>query len=160
MFWIVLLVVLGLLFMLAEILVLPGLSVGAVLALVCYGSAVWMAFAWFGSATGTVVTAATLAASLVLTVWALRAKTWQRFSLNQRIESAGNTVPQSDDVKVGDRGVAVSRLSPMGMVEIGGRRYEAKSAGEYIDQRSEVEVTGFENANVIVRRTTKQTTVD
>ena len=154
MFWIILLVVLGLLFLLAEILLLPGLSVGAFLALICYGSAAWMAFAWFGTTAGAVTVAVILAASGVMTVWALRAKTWQRFSLNQRIESAGNTVPQSNDVKVGDRGVAVSRLSPMGTVEIGGKRYEAKSDGAYIDQRSEVEVTGFENANVIVRRTT------
>lgn len=154
MFWIILLVLLGLLFLLAEILVLPGVSVGAMLALVCYGSAAWMAFAWFGTTAGAVTVAAIIVASGVLTVWALRAKTWQRFSLNQKIESAGNTVPQSEDVKVGDRGVAVSRLSPMGKVAIGGRTYEAKSDGAYIDQRSEIEVVGFENANVIVRRTT------
>ena len=154
MFWIILLVLLGLLFLLAEILVLPGVSVGAMLALVCYGSAAWMAFAWFGTTAGAVTVAAIIVASGVLTVWALRAKTWQRFSLDQKIESAGNTVPQSEDVKVGDRGVAVSRLSPMGKVTIGGRTYEAKSDGAYIDQRSEIEVVGFENANVIVRRTT------
>ena len=152
MFWIVLLIVLGLLFLLAEILLLPGLSVGAFLSLVCYGSAAWMAFAWFGGTAGAATIAAILAASALLTVWALRAKTWQRFSLDQKIESAGNSAPQNDDVKVGDRGVAVSRLSPMGTVEIAGRRYEAKSAGAYIDQHSEVEVTGFENSNVIVRR--------
>lgn len=155
MFWIVLLIILGLLFLLAEILVLPGLSVGAMLALICYGSAAWMSFVWFGTTAGTVTVVIILAASGVMTVWALRAKTWQRFSLNQRIESAGNTAPQSNEVKVGDRGTAVSRLSPMGTVEIGGKRYEAKSSGEYIDQRSEVEVVGFENANVIVRRTAK-----
>ena len=154
MFWIILLVILGLLFMLAEIVLLPGLSVGAVLALACYGSAAWMAFAWYGSAAGAVTVAAIIVLSGLMTVWALRAKTWQRFSLNQKIDSAGNTVPQNNDVKIGDRGTAVSRLSPMGTVEIGGKRYEAKSDGAYIDQRSEVEVTGFENANVIVRRTT------
>ena len=152
MLWIVLLIALGLLFLLAEILLLPGLSVGALLSLVCYGSAAWMAFAWFGGTAGAVVVAVILAASAVLTAWALRAKTWQRFSLDHKIESAGNSVPQSDEVKVGDRGVAVSRLSPMGTVEIAGRRYEAKSGGAYIDQHSEVEVTGFENSNVIVRQ--------
>ena len=155
MFWIILLIVLGLLFLLAEILVLPGLSVGAVLALVCYGSAAWMSFAWYGATTGTVTVAAILAASGVMTVWALRAKTWQRFSLDQKIDSAGNTAPQNDNVSVGDRGVAVSRLSPMGKVTVGGKTYEAKSADAYIDQRSEIEVVGFENSNVIVRRVEK-----
>ena len=152
MVWIVLLTALGLLFLLAEILLLPGVSVGAILALVCYGCAAWLAFAWFGPTAGGTAIAAIVLLSALLTVWALRAKTWQRLSLEQQIDSAGNTAPQNDDIKVGDRGVTVSRLSPMGTVEIGGRRYEAKSAEAYIDQHSEVTVTGFENANVIVRR--------
>jgi len=57
-----------------------------------------------------------------------------------------------NEVKAGDRGVAVSRLAPMGKVEIGGRIYEAKSTDVYIDQRSTVEVVGFENFNVVVRK--------
>ena len=36
--------------------------------------------------------------------------------------------------------------------EIDGKYYEAKSGGEYIDQRTEVEVVGFENSNIIVRK--------
>ncbi len=39
----------------------------------------------------------------------------------------------------------------MGKVEIGGRVYEAKSTGAYIDQRRAVEVVGFENFSVIVK---------
>ena len=55
------------------------------------------------------------------------------------------------EVKAGDRGVAVSRLAPMGKVEIGGRTYEAKSQGAYVDQQRDVEVVGFENFSVIVK---------
>lgn len=49
------------------------------------------------------------------------------------------------------RGVTLSRLSPMGKVEIGGRTYEAKSQGAYVDQQRDVEVVGFENFSVIVK---------
>ena len=38
MFYIILLIVLGLLFLVAELVLLPGVSIGAILALVCYGS--------------------------------------------------------------------------------------------------------------------------
>lgn len=54
-------------------------------------------------------------------------------------------------MQVGDRGVTLSRLSPMGKVEIGGRTYEAKSQGAYVDQQRDVEVVGFENFSVIVK---------
>ena len=55
-------------------------------------------------------------------------------------------------VAVGAKGVTISRLSPMGKVEIDGKLYEAKSGGEYIDQRTKVEVVGFENFAVIVKK--------
>ena len=40
----------------------------------------------------------------------------------------------------------------MGKVQIGGKIYEAKSVDVYIDQKQDVEVVGFENFNVIVRK--------
>jgi membrane-bound ClpP family serine protease len=58
----------------------------------------------------------------------------------------------SQELNVGDKGVAVSRLSPMGKVNIGGKVYEAKSIDAYIDQRCEVEVVDFENFNVVVKK--------
>ena len=152
MFYIVLLVFFGLLFLVAELVLLPGVSIGAVLALVCYGSSVYLAFRDFGPVTGTVVILVILVLSIIATVVSLRAKTWQRFSLKQEIRSSSMPVIPAEELQVGDRGVTLSRLSPMGKVEIGGRIYEAKSTDVYIDQRSTVEVVGFENFNVVVRK--------
>lgn len=156
MFFIVLLIALGVLFLVAELLLLPGVSVGALLALVCYGSSVWLAFRDYGPVAGGVAIAVIIALSAVVTVLSLRAKTWQRFSLRQQIDSSSMPLPEKS-LKVGDRGTTLSRLSPMGKVEIGGRIYEAKSLDIYVDQRVEVEVAGFENFSVIVRPVDNQT---
>ncbi len=43
MFYIVLLIFLGLLFLVAELILLPGVSIGALLSFVCFGS--WIYFA-------------------------------------------------------------------------------------------------------------------
>lgn len=150
-FYIVLLIVLGLLFLVAELVLLPGVSVGALLALVCDGFAIWLGFRDFGTAGGAVVIVAVLVLSLVVTVVSLRAKTWQRFSLRQEIRSSSMPVTPAEELKVGDRGTTVSRLSPMGKVEIGGKTYEAKSQGPYVDPQRTVEVVGFENFSVVVR---------
>ena len=56
-----------------------------------------------------------------------------------------------EKLKVGDRGVAISRLAPSGKVEIGGAIFEARSIDGYVEQRKEVEVIGFENFTVIVK---------
>lgn len=152
MFWIVLLLVLGALFLMAELVLLPGVSVGGILALACDATAAYFAFVWYGTTAGWITIGVIFAVAIVVTIFSLRAKTWQRLSLRQQITSSSMDTPQEHDVKAGDRGVAVTRLAPMGKVEINGRTYEAKSATELIDQQSKVEVTGFENFNVLVKK--------
>lgn len=149
-FYILLLIVLGLLFLVAEIVFLPGISIGGLLAMVCYGSAIYLSFGNYGTVGGVLAIVVVVVVSVVATAVSLRAKTWQRFSLRQQIRSSSMPSP-CDEVKPGDRGVTLSRLSPMGKVEIGGRVYEAKSTGSYVDPRREVEVVGFENFSVIVK---------
>lgn len=151
MFYIVLLVFFGLLFLVAELVLLPGVSIGALLSLVCYGSSIYLAFRDYGPLTGAVVVIAILVLSCIAIVISLRAKTWQRFSLKQEIHSS--SMPEPDkELQIGARGTSVSRLSPMGKISIDGRIYEAKSQDIYIDPRSDVEVVGFENFSVIVRK--------
>ena len=148
MFYIILLIVLGLLFLVAELVLLPGVSIGAILALVCYGSSIYLDY---GTVAGVVVILAILLLSLVATIISLRAKTWQRFSLKQRVDSSSMPSTPDQELQVGDRGMTLSRLSPMGTVEVGGKVYEAKSLTAYVDPRREVEVVGFENFSVIVK---------
>ncbi len=151
MFYIVLLIFLGLLFLVAELVLLPGVSIGALLSLVCYGSSIYLAFRDYGPLTGFIVVLVILVLSVVSVVFSLRAKTWQRFSLKQEIRSS--SMPEPDkELQVGARGKSVSRLSPMGKIRIDGRLYEAKSQDVYIDPRSDVEVVGFENFSVIVKK--------
>lgn len=148
---IALLVALGLFFLVVELIFLPGVTLGTVLSVVSYGAAVYLGFARFGVTGGVVTIIVVLILSLVATIISLRAKTWQRLALKDKIESQSSENPASV-VEVGAKGVAVSRLSPMGKVKIAGKEYEAKSDGTYIDQRSEIEVVGFENFAIIVRK--------
>lgn len=151
MWYLLLLMLLGLLFLIVELVLLPGVSVGALLALICDGSAVYLAFTKLGTTSGVVVLVLILLISLVAIVVSLRAKTWQRFSLNQQIESSSMPTP-AETLKIGDRGCTISRLAPMGKVEFAGAIFEAKSTDVFIDPKQEIEVVGFENFNVIVKK--------
>ena len=145
-FYIILLIFFGLLFLVAELVPLPGVTVGAALALLCDGCAIWLAFRDFGTGGGAAAIVAVLLLSLLVTVVSLRAKTWQRFSLRQQIRSSSTPVSPAEELHIGDRGTTLSRLSPMGR-----RAYEAKSAVGYVDPQREVEVVGFENFSVVVK---------
>lgn len=152
MWYIILLILLGVLFCIAELLLFPGLSIGAILAVACYGGAVWYAFEAMGTTAGIITIIVVLVVSLISVIFSLRAKTWQYFALRQQIDSTSMPKPEKE-LSLGAVGTTISRLSPMGKVNIGGKVYEAKSADVFIDQREQVEVVGFENFNVIVRKT-------
>ena len=148
---VIFLILLGLFFLVVELIFLPGITLGTVLSAVSYGAAIYLGFSRLGVIGGMIILFVIAALSLVATVVSLRAKTWQRLALNNKVDGQSNASPE-EVVAVGAKGVTISRLSPMGKVEIDGKLYEAKSGGEYIDQRTEVEVVGFENSNIIVRK--------
>jgi membrane-bound ClpP family serine protease len=144
------LIVVGALLLMAELVLLPGLTVAGILSLASYCAASYLAYASWGIQ-GVGVVVAIIAVISVITIWlSLRAKTWRKFSLGNKIEGSSQSSPDKR-VKIGERGVTITRLAPMGKVMIGGQSYEAKSFDIFVDQRTEVEVTGFENFNVIVK---------
>ena len=148
---IIALLILGAFVLVAELVFLPGVTLGAILSLVGFGAAVYFGFVRFGFVGGMITLVVAIALALLVTVLSLRAKTWQRLALKDKVDGESTERPETT-LSVGARGVAVSRLSPMGKVEIDGKVYEAKSTDVYIDQRSAVEVVGFENFTAIVRR--------
>ncbi len=144
------LILLGLLFCVMEILILPGLTIAAILSTICSAQAIYMAFDRLGSGAGIIVVVAIITVDLIAIVFSLRAKTWDRLSLKSEIDSSSSLEPK-EALKVGDCAVTLSRLSPMGKIEVEGKAFEAKSNGGYIDAHVEVEVVGFENFSVIVK---------
>ena len=152
MWWLIaLLIVVGGLMLVVELVLLPGITIAAIGALASWGGAGWLAWNNYGVRGLLAVVAIVIVLTVIATWFSLRARTWQRFALGDKIESKSQEAPERK-VKVGDRGVAVGRLAPMGKVTIDGRDYEAKTSGSFVDQHTEVEVTGFENYNIIVKK--------
>ncbi len=149
---IVILIIVGVLMLVAELVLLPGLSFAGICSLLANGGAIYLGFTRYGTTGGFIILAAIVILSLVATVVSLRAKTWQRLSLKSTVDGTCQSLPDNT-LKIGDRGVTVTRLAPIGKVMIEEKTYEAKSFGDkYIDPRKEIEVVGFENFNAIVRQ--------
>ena len=151
MWWIIaILIVIGALLLVVELILLPGFTVAGIGGLACYCGAAYMAYANYGG-TGLLITIGVVVLVSIIATWfSLRAKTWKKFALSQNIDGEAQVSPEQQ-VKTGERGVAITRLAPMGKVMIGGQTYEAKAIDLFVDQQTEVEVTGFENFNVIVK---------
>lgn len=149
--WIILLILLGLLLFLAELILLPGITLAAIGSFCCLVAATTWAFVSFGMTTGLIVLGIVVLLLVILTILFLRPRTWNRFTLKTNIDSQVQPVEIENQVDVGVRGITLTRLAPMGKVDIDGRIFEAKSLDSYIDPRQEVIVIGYDNANIIVR---------
>lgn len=153
--WITLLILLGLLLFIAELVLLPGLTLAALGSFCCLIGAVTWAFVEGGTAAGFITLGIVVVLLLILTALFLRPRTWNRFTLKTNIESRVQPLEIETQVEVGVQGTTLTRLAPMGKVQIGGRTFEAKSLDSYIDPRRQVTVIGYDNASIVVRPVTE-----
>lgn len=145
---IVTLILVGIVMMIAEILLVPGIGVAGILGLLSMGGSCWYAFYEFGSLTGGIVTVVTAVVLVVFAVIVLRAKTWQKMTLNTKIESKVNNV--TFELRVSDRGRTITRLAPMGSVRFGNEVVEVKALEGMIDPDTDVEICLMEEGKIYV----------
>lgn len=148
---IVALIVVGVLLLVAELVLLPGISVAGIGAFAALVVAAVYGFVRFGILGGSLVVAAIVILCAAAVVVSLRANTWQRLSLKSTIDSASTPTPQQNDIRIGHRGETLTRLAPMGKVRIGDHTLEAKAMDAYLDPRTPIEVIGYDNTAVVVR---------
>ena len=145
-------IVLGILFMLIEIFLLPGISIAGIAGAIFLIGGIVYSYMFLGSTAGNVTLAAS-AVTLGLTFFGLlKSKSLERISLNTNID---DKVDNSYLLKmaVGDIGVAVSRLNPIGKVLVNDVEAEGKSYdGEFIEEDTEIVVVKVETYNVLVKR--------
>lgn len=146
---ILMLVLVGLVLIFAEILVIPGVGVAGILGLLSLGGACFYAFYEYGTVTGALVTAGNALLLLAMTIYVLRAKTWKRFTLHTNIDS--KAVVPGKVVSVGDRGVTMTRLAPMGTVRFDGEPMEVTALEGMAAPGIEVEVVLIDDNKVFVK---------
>jgi membrane-bound ClpP family serine protease len=144
-------IIVGFLFLLLEILVLPGTSVSGIIGFVLLGIGIWQAYAVYGGLAGTITLIGTLLLSLVALFVALKSRTWRRAALNKNIDGKVNIIDNTR-IKPGDKGKTVSRLAPMGKAMINGEYYEVKTTGEFLDPETDIEVVKIEFNKIYVKK--------
>ncbi len=147
---VVLLVVVGVGLLLVELFLLPGFSVAGIASLLCLAGSVVAAYFYLGALAGHITLGVALVAC-ALAIWIfMRNRTLEKMALKTDITSKVDLIADSQ-IAVGDTGVCVSRLAPMGKVRINNQEFEAKSQDEFLDAETEVEVLAIDGNKLIVR---------
>lgn len=148
---VIILIVLGILLFVIEFLLVPGVTIAGIGGLVLSVMGVYKAFNDFGSTIGVWVLIATLMLSVFVIAMSLRARTWNRLMLKTNVSGTVDTDITEDQIKVGDRGQSLTRLAPMGKIEVNGIVREAKSLEGYVDEHSKIEVISVEGTRISVK---------
>ena len=142
------LIIIGLLLVFAEILIIPGVGVAGILGVAAMAGSCVYAFMEMSQMAGIIVTAVNALLVVLITIWVLRAKTWERLALATNIDSKA-IVPEAEVVP-GTVGVTVTRLAPMGTARFGDLRLEVTAREGIIDPGVEVEVVEVDGIKVYV----------
>jgi membrane-bound ClpP family serine protease len=153
MFWLVVvtLIVIGLSFLILEILVIPGTGVAGIIGFILIGIGVWQAYVYYGTNTGHWVLAGTIVGTIAILAYSLRAKTWRRVMLKTSIKSKVNLIDE-DKLNVGDLGKSVSRLVPTGKAVFNDNFYEVRTMGEFLDPGVDIEIEKIEYHKIFVKQ--------
>ena len=149
---IIIIILLGVLLFIIEFLLVPGITVAGIGGAILIVGGVIMAYHHHGSTIGNFTLLGTVLISFLTVFIVLKSGTWKNIMLKKNISGKVNVVDQTGaEVKIGDAGKTITRLNPMGKVEINGNYFEAQSLNKYIDQKTDIEVIKVLSNKLVVK---------
>ena len=148
-FVIIFLILLGLLLLLIEFAVIPGVTIAGIGGLLLFVASVYIAFAKYGTIAGVITLIAILIAAPAMIVYFFKSKTGKKMILESQIDGKIENV-DAEKIHVGDIGKSISRLAPSGKVRVNNEVVEAQSTGAFIDQNIDVRVVKIQSNKIIV----------
>lgn len=148
-FTIILLIVLGLVLLLIEFAVIPGVTIAGIGGFLLLAVSVFIAFSELGTIPGIITLAVVLVASPIMIVYFFKSKPGKKMILGKNIEGKIDSINQ-DKLSIGDIGKTIGRLAPMGKVRVNSEVIEAQSIGMFIDQNTQIKIVKVESNKIIV----------
>ncbi len=143
------LIFLGILLLLLEFVVIPGITIAGIGGVVLLGASVYLAFDAYGVLAGIITLAFVIIAVPIVVYRLFESRAGKKMLLNSEIDGH---VDKIDDllIKVGDEGITLGRLAPTGRVKINNLSMEAKSAAGFVDQNVKIKVIEVYRTQVLV----------
>lgn len=146
---ILLLIVLGIILLLIEVVVLPGITIAGIGSFLLLAFSVFLAFTSYGSLVGYLTLAFVLIVAPIIVYFLFKGRAGKSMVLNTVISGVANEIDPAK-VKVGDIGVTVSRLAPMGKIKVNDEIVEVKSTGAFINPGEKVKIIHIEKSLITV----------
>jgi membrane-bound ClpP family serine protease len=149
------LILLGLLLLLIEFAVIPGVTIAGIGGAVLLIASVYVAFTGIGTVAGFITLAVVLIVSPLMIYYFFNSRSGKKMILESEI---GGKIENfnPDNLKVGDIGKTIGRLAPMGKIKVNGELVEAQSTGAFIDHQTEIRIIKIKSNQIIVEPIKKE----
>lgn len=144
------LLVIGLALLVIEIVFVPGTTLVGVIGVIFAGAGVLITFREYGSETGIYMLVGSSAITAAALYFSFRSNAWKRFANNSAIRSKVNE-GLTATLALGDEGMTLSTLKPMGKAQFKSGEFEVKTLGDYVDVGSKVKIVHIESSQIIVK---------
>jgi membrane-bound ClpP family serine protease len=152
---IVLLILLGLLLLLIEFAVIPGITIAGIGGAVLLIASVYVAFTGIGNVAGFITLAVVVIASPLMIYYLFNSRSGKKMILESEIDGKIENF-NPENLKVGDIGKTIGRLAPMGKIKVNGEMVEAQSTGAFIDHQTDIRIIKIKSNQIIVEPIKKE----
>jgi len=147
---ILLLIILGVILLLIEFAVIPGVTIAGIGGTALFVYSIYLAFSEYGTMAGILTLLAIIILVPVLFYKLFRGRLGKNMQLGSAITGKAVNIDK-EKVKPGDKGLTLTRLNPIGKISVDDETYEGKSTGQIIDPGTEIEVIKVLNNQIIVK---------
>lgn len=149
------LLIIGLILIVLEILIIPGAIVGTLGAGIMIFS-VYQSYKVLGETGGHITFSSSVIVTALTIYFIFRYRSWERFANRDSLTGKVTTIKEGT-IKIGDTGIAVTKLRPIGAALINGQRFQVSSRDKMIDPKAEITVTKIEGNKIIVKENNQTT---
>lgn len=155
------LIIAGVLLIVAEVYLIPGLNVVGIIGAVMLLAAVTIAFLEAGIMGGILTMSSASVLSGGAFWWLWKSGAWNQFILSSSLRTDDKQIARESEQRaryLGKKGTAVTPLRPTGIAEFDGERIEVVTEGDFISAGSRVKVVAMDRRQYFVRLVSESAT--
>ncbi|GCC53617.1 hypothetical protein SanaruYs_38620 [Chryseotalea sanaruensis] len=146
---VILLILAGIALLVVEVIFIPGTTIIGIIGLILTVAGVGFSYWAFGSTVGFYTLISTAACLGLFLYFSFRSGAWNKFANNNTISSKFNE-GFNESFSVGEEGVTISVLRPMGKAEFNSRIVEVNSLDGFIESGARIRIKEVSQAGITV----------
>ena len=143
------LIILGIVLLMIEFTILPGITIAGLGGLLLFAYSIYLAFSIYGNLVGFFTLAFILIAAPTIVVLLFKGKSGKKLVLKAVLHGVANEI-NHEKVNVGDIGVTIGRLAPMGKIKVNNEVVEVRSTGNFVNPGERVRIIQIEKSQITV----------